>query len=60
MLKLGDNFINEAKKNNYQIICTEKDFHRLKNFKFKAIKFAKIDIILDSKKKFFKKILNIC
>lgn len=54
------NIIREAKKDNLQIVTTEKDFHRLKNFKFKAIKFAKIDIILNSKKKFFKKILKIC
>ena len=38
------NIIEEAEKNNYQIIMTEKDYYKIKNFKFKEIKYLKLKL----------------
>ena len=54
-----DNFINEAKKNNYQIICTEKDFHRIKVYGIKEINYLKVELVLEKKERLIKKIQSI-
>ena len=54
-----DNIITEAKKNNYQIICTEKDFHRIKVYDIKEIDYLKVELVLDKKERLIKKIQNI-
>ena len=54
-----DNFISEAKKNGYQIVCTEKDFHRIKVYDIKEIDYLKVELVLDKKERLIKKIQNI-
>ena len=54
-----DNFINEAKKNGYQIICTEKDFHRIKVYDIKEIDYLKVELVLEKKERLIKKIQSI-
>ena len=54
-----DNFISEAKKNGYQIICTEKDFHRIKVYDIKEIDYLKVELVLEKKEKLIKKIKSI-
>ena len=54
-----NNFINEAKKNNYQIICTEKDYHRIKEYDIKEIDYLRIELILEKKERLIKKIQSI-
>ncbi len=54
-----DNFISEAKKNDYQIICTEKDFHRIKVYDIKEIDYLKVELVLEKKERLIKKIQSI-
>jgi len=54
-----DNFISEAKKNGYQIICTEKDFHRIKVYDIKEIDYLKVELVLEKKERLIKKIQGI-
>ena len=54
-----DNFISEAKKNGYQIICTEKDFHRIKVYDIKEIDYLKEELVLEKKERLIKKIQSI-
>ena len=54
-----DNFISEAKKNGYQIICTEKDFHRIKVYDIKEIDYLKVELVLEKKERLIKKIQSI-
>ena len=49
----------EAKKNNCEIIMTEKDFFKIKKFNIKNIKYLKISLEIKNKKKFLNKILEI-
>ena len=39
--------INEAKKNNYQIITTEKDYFRIKNFNNYEIEYLKVELSIE-------------
>ena len=41
-----NNFISEAKKNDYQIICTEKDYHRIKEYSIEEIDFLRVELVL--------------
>ena len=52
-------FINEARKNGYQIICTEKDYHRIKKFNIKEIDYLKVELVLEKKERLIKKIQSI-
>ena len=54
-----DNFISEAKKNGYQIICTEKDFHRIKVHDDKEVDYLKVELVLEKKERLIKKIQGI-
>ncbi len=54
-----DNFIIEAKKNGYQIICTEKDYHRIKEYNTKVIDYLKVELVLEKKEQLIKKIQAI-
>ena len=54
-----NSFINEARKNSYQIICTEKDYHRIKEFNIKEIDFLKVELVLEKKERLIKKIQSI-
>ena len=37
-------------KNNYQIICTEKDFHRIKVYDIKEINYLKVELVLEKER----------
>ena len=53
-----EKIIHEAKKNNLEIITTEKDYERIKIYGFKEIKFLRINLILEDIDKFTKQILD--
>ena len=50
--------IKEAKNNNCEIIMTEKDFFKVKDYNLKEIKYLKIDLIFKNKEKFIKKVIE--
>lgn len=54
-----EKLIEEAKKNNYQIVLTEKDYYKFKEFKNKKVDFLKVELIIKEKEKLIKKINNI-
>ena len=54
-----NNFKNEAKKNGYQIICTEKDYHRIKKYSVDEIDFLRVELVLEKKETLIKKIQDI-
>ena len=45
-------------KNNFELITTEKDFYRIKNFGFLNIKYLKTELEIIEKEKFIREILN--
>lgn len=51
--------INESKEKNYQIIMTEKDFFKVKNFNLDKIKYLKISLEIDNKEKLINKIKTL-
>ena len=51
-----NNFKSEAKKNGYQIICTEKDYHRIKKYSVDEIDFLRVELVLEKKQTLIKKI----
>ena len=51
--------IGEAKKNNCEIIMTEKDFFKIKKFNLKSLNYLKISLEINNKKKFLNRILRI-
>jgi len=51
--------INYSKKKNLHIVTTEKDLFRIKKFNLKEIKPINVDLEIEKKEKFIKKILNI-
>ena len=53
------NFKSEAKKNGYQIICTEKDYHRIKKYSVDEIDFLRVELVLEKKETLIKKIQDI-
>ena len=48
----------EGLNNNFEIITTEKDFYRIKNYGFDNIKYLKIELQIHKKDKLIKQILN--
>jgi len=50
--------IDVSVKNNFELITTEKDFYRIKNFGFVDIKYLKTELEIREKEKFIKEILN--
>ena len=46
------------KKNNFTVITTEKDFHRIKNYKIGNIEFLKLKLEIQNKDKLIKYLLN--
>ena len=50
--------VNESLKNNYEVVTTEKDYFRIKDYQFKDIKYLKIDLHIDKKDKFIDQILK--
>jgi len=53
------NIIEEAKKNNLQIITTEKDFYKFKRFKIARMEYLKVSLIINQKQKFLERISKI-
>lgn len=53
-----ENIINKAKKNNLKLIMTEKDFHKIKRFKFDNLSFLKISLEIKDKQNFLDTIMN--
>ncbi len=47
--------IEEAKKNDLQIITTEKDFYKFNRFNIERIEYLKVSLIMNEKQKFLKK-----
>ena len=52
------NIINYSKKESLELITTEKDYYRIRNFGFKNIKYLKIDLKILKKEKFFHQIMS--
>ena len=48
-----------AKENNCEIITTEKDYFRIKDYNLNEIKYLKIDLEIIEKEKFLKNIFKI-
>ena len=47
-----------ASKNNYELVTTEKDFYRIKDYNFKNIKYLKLDLIIKEKNKLISEIAS--
>ena len=45
-------------KNNYDLITTEKDFHRIKNLGFKNINYLEVELQINEKEKFLNEIIK--
>jgi len=53
------NIVDYGLKNNLKIVTTEKDYFRIKKFDFSQIEYLKIDLEINEKEKFLKKILKL-
>ena len=53
------NIIERAKKNNYQIIMTEKDYFKIKDFNLKNINYLKVSLVLDEQENLFSMVKEI-
>ena len=53
------NIINDARKNGYQVIMTEKDYHRVKDYNFTEIHCIKVKLEITEKKEFLNKVLTV-
>ena len=51
-------FVDEAIKNNYKIITTEKDFFRIRSYGLSDIKYIKNELQITDKAKFLQQVLN--
>ena len=52
-------FIEIGKKNNYEIVFTEKDYFRIKKYNLSQLKFLGVELIVPRMQEIKKKILNI-
>ena len=53
-----EKMIDVAKKNDFELITTEKDFYRIKDYGFNEIKYLKVDLIIKEKNKFINEIIS--
>ena len=53
-----EDIIDIAKKRNLEIITTEKDFFRIRDFKFNEIKYLKIKLVIEKKEQLIEEILK--
>ncbi len=51
--------IKESKKNNCQVVATEKDYYRIKDFNLSEIEYIKIDLEINNYKELIKEILDL-
>ena len=54
-----DEMVNYSKKNNLQIVMTEKDYLRIKNFSISEIKYLKLSLIINEHEKLIDKIVKL-
>ena len=50
--------IDDSLKNNFELVTTEKDYFRIKDYGFKNIKFLKVKLEILERDKFINQILN--
>jgi len=55
----AQNIVREAKENKYQIIMTEKDYFKLKNYKLENTNYLKVSLEIENKEKLLKRIYKI-
>ena len=48
----------EAVNNNLDLITTEKDFYRVKDYGFKDLRYLKVDLKIEEKNKFITEVLK--
>ena len=53
------NIISDARKNGYQVVMTEKDYHRVKDYNFTEIHYMKVKLEIAEKKEFLNKVLTV-
>ena len=53
------NIINEAENKNWQIIMTEKDYFKIKDYKINKINYLKVMLVIDNKEKLISKIKEL-
>ena len=53
------NIINDARKNGYQVVMTEKDYHRVKDYNFTEIHYMKVKLEIAEKREFLNKVLTV-
>ena len=53
------NIIEDAKKNNYEIVFTEKDFLRIKHYNLEDIKYLGVELKMQQKDKLIEELLKI-
>ena len=51
--------LNDAKKNDCQVLLTEKDYYKIQKYDLKEVKFLKVELEIDDKLNFIKKINKI-
>tara|TARA_X000001036_G_scaffold44136_2_gene35264 strand:- start:2562 stop:3491 length:930 start_codon:yes stop_codon:yes gene_type:complete len=54
-----EKLVQNSRKNEFQLITTEKDYFRIKNYGFNEIKYIKNDLIINNKKEFINQILDL-
>jgi len=54
-----ENIVKEANLGNYQLITTEKDYYKLKDFAINKIDYLKVSLEINEKEKFLKQIIKL-
>jgi tetraacyldisaccharide 4'-kinase len=54
-----ENIVKEANLSNYQLITTEKDYYKLKDFAINKIDYLKVSLEINEKEKFLKQIVKL-
>ena len=53
------NMVNESRKENLELVTTEKDYYRIQDFGFKEIQYLKIDLKILERERFFSQIMSV-
>ena len=51
-----EKLVDEANEKNYQIIMTEKDYYKVKEFNFKEVQYLKVNLEVKNKDRFLREI----
>tara|TARA_B100002052_G_C15810095_1_gene565464 strand:- start:349 stop:1281 length:933 start_codon:yes stop_codon:yes gene_type:complete len=54
-----EKLVDEANEKNYQIIMTEKDYYKIKDFNFKEVQYLKVNLEIKNKDQFLREINNL-